>query len=69
MDDCVLMGHSLGGRVIFKYLSMYQEEALKKVKGVVAIDILPTAVKSTYVYELLKKLLKINLKNVTYNQL
>lgn len=67
MDNVVLLGHSLGGRVIFKYLSTHHNEAIKKVKGVVAVDILPTAVKSTYVFDLLQKLLKINLKDVTYN--
>ncbi|CAD8051922.1 unnamed protein product [Paramecium sonneborni] len=67
--DVVLLGHSLGGRVIFKYLQQYEQEVQQKVKGVIIVDILPKAVKSTYVYELLKKLVKINLNQITYNEL
>ncbi|CAK55707.1 unnamed protein product (macronuclear) [Paramecium tetraurelia] len=69
INDVVLLGHSLGGRVIFKYLQQYEKEVQEKVKGVIIVDILPKAVQSTYVHELLKKLIQINLNQITYNQL
>ncbi|CAD8043763.1 unnamed protein product [Paramecium primaurelia] len=69
LNDIVLLGHSLGGRVIFKYLQQYEKEVQQKVKGVIIVDILPKAVQSTFVYELLKKLIKINLNQITYNEL
>lgn len=63
------MGHSLGGRVIFSYLQQQLALAKLKVKGVIIIDILPGPVKSTYAFELLKKLQLIDMQNRTYNQI
>ena len=50
MNDVVLIGHSLGGRIIFGYMEYFNAIALNKLKGIVIIDILPTMVKSTYIY-------------------
>jgi len=69
LDNVVLLGHSLGGRVIFKYLEENAEKVNSLLKGVVIVDILPTKVESTFVLELLNKLRKIPLENRTYNEL
>lgn len=69
LDNVVLLGHSLGGRVIFKYLEENGEKANNLLKGVVIVDILPTKVESTYVLDLLNTLKKIPMENRTFNEL
>jgi abhydrolase domain-containing protein 11 len=68
LKDLVLLGHSYGGRNIFGYLQNYPDHAKERVKGVVIVDIVPTALNSL-VPDLLEKLIKVNLNDRSYNDI